>query len=387
MIMSKKTVLYVSCWNHFAENNGIAMFDFNTETGELSFVRMVCDIDCNVTKYDCRRNLLFVANETSNLPWTKKGGGGRIMVYSVDKKTGELNLVCEQLAYASNPCQFSQDPTGRYLVVANHGTHDSITKITKDSRGKWGYQQLWDDAPLVLYPLSEDGMLGEPLDIILRDGEGPLKSQQHSMLHSVEFSPDGKFFEVSDKGSDRVYTFAIDSERDVLIQLDMINDLPGSTPRYCLFHPNLPYMYVNYEGGSMDITRFGFDKNGRIEEIDRVSTVDNKEKLTLKEQQQGMVMDSNGRYLYDVLRGHEEIAVFCIDQKTGALKRIQNQKLKGKWARSCTLSPDGRFLITMCLLSGDIEVFKVENDGQLNRTEYSAKLSGCSWGTFVEING
>jgi len=222
----RKTYVYISSWKHFGTCAGLGVYEFDCENGSLKFVRMVSDISCNVSKYNASRSILYVSNETDKLPWTKVGGGGRILAYKVDHTNGEI---------------LPLDPTGGYMVLANHASHASVTKITKDTKGKWGYELVYDDAPLVLFPVDKSGKTGDPLDIVIRDGEGPLVSQQHSMLHSVEFDPEGRFFVVTDIGADRIYTFRIDYEKQRLIQTDMFCDLPGSTPRYCVFHPSLPY--------------------------------------------------------------------------------------------------------------------------------------------------
>ena len=382
-----RTFIYLSNWKHFAEDEGLALYEFNNETGEMTYIDMAAHVSCNVTQYDKKRGLLYVSEETEKLPWTKVGGGGRMLVYDIDKVNGNLTLVNEQLAFATNPCQFTQDPTGQYLILANHASHASITKVVRDTKGKYGHIQLWDDAPLVLYPLNEKGHIGEPLDVVLTAGDGPHPHQQHPMLHSAEYAPGGEFFVVSDLGSDKIFTFKIDYERKVLVQKDIFNDIPGSTPRYIKFHPTLPYFYVNHEGGSMEVLRMKYDKNGSIEPVDRVWTVDDVENIkVLNDQQQAMIMDPTGHYIYDVLRGQQnEIAVFSIDQESGALTRIQNQPLKGQWARGCTLSPDGRFLITMCMMSGEVEVFAVGEDGRLIHTGHTYSQPGCSWATFVEV--
>ncbi len=62
------------------------------------------------------------------------------------------------------------------------------------------------------------------------------------------------------------------------------------------------------------------------------------------------VSDSKGKTLYSSNRGHNSIAVFSVDAKTGALKLTANVPTGGKTPRHFTLDPTGRFLL--CRQSG-----------------------------------
>jgi 6-phosphogluconolactonase len=95
-------------------------------------------------------------------------------------------------------------------------------------------------------------------------------------------------------------------------------------------------------------------------------------------------LSEDGRYLYCVANGCNNVAVFSVDQETGTIALIQNQPINGKKARNGTLSPDGRFFITACILDGEIDVFSVGEDGMLTPTENHAKAHGAAYISFYD---
>jgi 6-phosphogluconolactonase len=79
-----------------------------------------------------------------------------------------------------------------------------------------------------------------------------------------------------------------------------------------------------------------------------------------------IMLDSKGKTLYTSNRGHDSIAVFAVDAKTGKLKLTANTKSGGKTPRFFTLDPTGRFLLAANQDSGNITVFNVDpNNGTL----------------------
>jgi len=57
-----------------------------------------------------------------------------LMVYAINKETGELTFVQRQLSYGKNPRDFAIDPTGKYLLVANQDSDSIIVfKINQDT--------------------------------------------------------------------------------------------------------------------------------------------------------------------------------------------------------------------------------------------------------------
>jgi 6-phosphogluconolactonase (cycloisomerase 2 family) len=80
----------------------------------------------------------------------------------------------------------------------------------------------------------------------------------------------------------------------------------------------------------------------------------------------------SGRHVYTLVRGIVSASVFEIDQDTGALKLIQTFKLEGSNPRSCSISPDGRFMLVAMILSAEVLVLSIGEDGKLSSTGHKA---------------
>lgn len=379
-----KNFLYVSTWELFSGSTGLGLYTFDDETGEIEFVNMQDETTSFGASYlDRKRNLLYVNNEVGNLPAAKgQGGGGTIFVFKIDPENGTLTKFCDSPSFGCDPCMLSQDATGKYLIVSNHGGRSIATKVRKNLSGKYEIYTERDDAGVVLFPLDEDGRIGEPLDIVLHNRPRPGRPASHP--HTTMLSPSGNLIAVCDNGYDRIHMYKIDEEAGRLVGTgDVYEDTAGSTPRFCVFHPTLPYFYINHETNSLDVTAFRYDEDGHLTWLQTINSKDDDfVRQPIIDQGQGFRMHPNGKYIYNAVKGPQEIVVFKINEATGKLSRIQNQKVDGVWLRSCTLSPDGRFLITTCMKSGDIEVFAIGENGKLTPTGKKAQQPGAAWVTF-----
>jgi 6-phosphogluconolactonase len=68
----------------------------------------------------------------------------------------------------------------------------------------------------------------------------------------------------------------------------------------------------------------------------------------------------NGRFLYTSNRGHESIAVFAIEPKTGTLTLVADVPTGGKEPRHFTMDPTGQYLLAENQLSGNIVEFRID---------------------------
>ena len=79
---------------------------------------------------------LYASNETSD--FLKRGFGGGISAFSFDSAQPALNLINQSLAYGAFPAYINIDKTGKYLLVANHGSKLYCTRF-EEKDGKRQY--------------------------------------------------------------------------------------------------------------------------------------------------------------------------------------------------------------------------------------------------------
>jgi 6-phosphogluconolactonase (cycloisomerase 2 family) len=247
-----------------------------------------------------------------------------------------------------------------------------------------------DDAGLLLVGLNEDGSLDRIQDVYITHSTAGLGPDSQKLVdpvtghiqltrvlsrqHAVIPSPSGNIYSVMDKGMDRVYTFRVDDENDKLVLLDCYEDDVGVFPRYGSFHPTLPVMYTNNER-KCEVHVFSYDdetgKLGLLQKVELLMPEFRGKQYAVTCRPMGaqdILAHPNGKALYCTLEGGYELIATLRVGEDGLLALAQNVDCEGVMPRGLCLSPDGRFLLSGNLTSGDITVFNVAKDGTLSPT-------------------
>jgi 6-phosphogluconolactonase (cycloisomerase 2 family) len=378
---------YIGSWNVRGVSRAFSVCGYNPESGKLTLIKEgVGGAICVGSVYiDRARALLYCTDERPGFP-EERVGGGRIYVFRIDSKNGELHSIDRSPSWGAQPSYVIMDDTGKYLLVTNYGSRDAYAVRThRDEDGRHVMDVTYSDSSLVLLPLKPDGSIGEPCDIFTLPGSGPKSYQATAHAHCVQRSPSGKLFAVCDKGADRVYMFRIDYERNKLILCDgsPFDGTPGSAPRYCAFHPSLPYLFINKEGEST-VTSFRYDEDGHLEHICTINSLPEESDPHVDIiMQSDFQIDRQGKYIYDLHRVVNMVSVLEVDEGTGALHLVQSVKLDADNLRGCDLSPDGHFLLVTGVGSGKVFSIPIGADGRLERP--ASIMEGLSTPGTVDI--
>ena len=169
-----------------------------------------------------------------------------------------------------------------------------------------------------------------------------------------------------------------------------MTDVEGAHPRYALFHPAEPYLFVNHEAsldGGCYVSAFRYRENGLLERTDRINALNlcHPELIhaPIRLEQQGFVINPAKRCLYTLINSANVLAVLRFD-RNGKLFRIQNVPVEGIWPRGLTITPNGRYVLATCLDSGEIIRYQTEEDGTLRTGSVIGKQKGASWITFYQ---
>lgn len=365
--MANKQFCYIGNWGKDSTSIGYTVCEFAPETGiitplETQFSGLSVGAHC----VDNEKHLLYTADEKSEYPGMRHGGGGEIHCFSIDPEAGHLTLVNSKPSYGVMASYVARDLKGEFLVATNHGSRNYVTHIVRDEQGKYRQEVLHDDATVVLYRLNPDGSIGDACDVYFAQGTGPDPQQFMPHLHSVVFSPDGAFFLVCDKGGDQIFTFRIDRERGKMIPVTepAFRSQPGSAPRYSSFHPTRPFVYANNEFKPY-LNCLKYDRDGMLELIEEVPGYPWEVEGCEKGMQSALHISKDGKYLYSLVRNPDVISVYCINQETGELTPVQMIKTEASNLRGATLSPDGRFLLVAAIGSHQVLSFPIGEDGLL----------------------
>lgn len=311
---------------------------------------------------DETRGVLYCVNERPEVPGQTLGG--QVFALKIDSGTGRLSMLSKSPSYGPLPSDCAVDREGRYLIVSNHSGRNCITKTVRDEDGSYRIVHEYDETAIVLFPLDPEGRIGPPCDIVRHTGSGALPNQQSPHAHCVRRAPGMDLFVVCDKGSDSVYSYKIDKETGRLVCCDRIDGVPGSSPRYCVFHPTLPYLYYNNETKSI-VNVVRYDRNGRLTPIGAVSCMENGD-LRARGLQSDLRISGDGRNLYTLVRDNSTITVFALNEETGmpAVKQVISCG-STQGGRGMTFSPDGKCLYLAACPDRQVYGFRVDEDGCL----------------------
>ena len=331
---------------------GIYVSRFEVSSGRLSPIRLALEAQ-NPTFLAVHPNRLYLYS-------TNEVGGRRGMVsaYAIEPATGKLRLLNRVLAHGRATCYVSLDAGGSMLAVANYIT-----------------------GTVASYRVLGDGRLGEAVSIMQHRGPEP----PHP--HSVNFSPDNRFLIVPDVGTHKVHLYRANPGRAALQPHDPAEfpARPGSGPRHLAFHPSGQYCYVIEEKGNAVMALEWDERRGILEEFQRVPTLPasfSGESYTAE-----IVAHPSGKFLYGSNRGHDSIAVFSIDPRSGRLTAVDHTPTQGSYPRNFNLDPSGNWLIALNRESNNVVAFAVDpQTGKLTPTGQVLELNSPSCLRWVPLD-
>lgn len=384
-----KTFVYVGNWSFHArpaKGKGISIFSYDEENGALELIETICpDVAAGQLYLDAENGILY-SNDECGERRGEIGGGGYLLAFRIDPECGRLTLMNRKDSLSPEPSYLWLDKKGRHLVACHCGDPFHVTRIVRNQDGSFDNEVLFDDSAVVMFRLNEDGSLGDVCDVSVNPGTGgkgensqvnvdPVSGHIQlvevlSRLHAVVGSPDGELLAVCDKGMDKVYTYRIDREAEKLVKLgEWAAPEVACFPRYCAFHPEKDVLYVNNENLAQ-LNSFHYDTaTGRLERFDKVYLLEEDPGLVDGKPvgAQDIMVHPNGKVLYCTLCGLNLIVVCRIDGD-GTPRPVQRLDSRGNLPRGIALSPDGRFLLSGNMVSGDITVFAVDEEGLLTDT-------------------
>jgi 6-phosphogluconolactonase len=298
------------------------------------------EVDPSFLAFDPGKQFLFAVSETQQYEGRESGSA---VSYLIDQATGNLTFLSRQATLGGDPCHLITDPTGRFVIVANHEAGNAA-----------------------VLPIQADGRLQPASDLRQHEGSGPGPTQKGPHAHFVSVDPTGRYILVNDKGIDKVMVYRLDAASGKLVPHDppFARLHAGTAPRHLAFHPNGKYVYVIGEA-DMTITAFAYDgERGALDEIHYLSTIPagaTGQRMSTAQ----VLIEPSGRFVYVSNRGHDTIAIFSIDQATGRLTAVGHEPTQGHTPRNFAIDPAGRFLYAANQNSDTIVQFAI--DGQTGR--------------------
>lgn len=349
---STKYFVYVGTYTQAgSESKGIYAYRFDAATNQITPIGLAAaTTNPSFLAVHPNRRFVYAVNEVSDYKGQKSGA---VTAFAIDRATGKLNQLNQVASRGGDPCYITVDKSGKFVLVANYG-----------------------GGSVAVFPVFEDGRLGEAAAFVQHSGHGTNPQRQEGPhAHSIDVSPDDRFAIVDDLGLDETLIYAFDGTKGALAgdpsaskSDPMIAKAdPGAGPRHFAMHPNGKFGYVIDEMQST-VSAFRYDSTaGELHPIQKVSTLpkDFSGENTGAEIQ----IAPSGKFLYASNRGDDSIAVFAIDKNRGTLTPVEYASTKGASPRNFEIAPGGSVLFAANEKSDNIVLFRINaQTGRLTPT-------------------
>jgi len=324
----------------------------------------------------------------------------KIQIYRVDPEEGKLTPV-DTLAVEGAPGALAVDPHKKFLFaslrtnstlasfaidpVTGKLKHLSTAALPKgenaafvgtDRTGRWLISASYAAGKVVVHRLGEDGQIETGVVQTVATAK---------TAHSFATDPANRWVFVPHVALNAIIQFKLDAGTGKLTEA---GKAPGGTdkagPRHLAWHPTMNLAFSSDEQGS-SITAYRFDAEAGLKPAQTLSTLpaDFKGTNTTAE----VKVHSGGKVVWVSNRGHDSLAGFRIDEKTGQLAALEQTPTE-KTPRSFDLSPDGRFLFGAGEGSGKLAVFRVSpSTGALTRVHTYEVGKSLTWVMAVKVTG
>ncbi len=339
--------LYIGTYTD-GESKGIYHYLFDTETGKLEFANATGEIkNPSFLKISPNKKYLYSVAEGDSFNGIRGGG---IAAYKIEKK-GKLSRINDVLSLGAYPCHVTVSPDNKKIVASNYG-----------------------GGSLAIYDVVEGGGISPIRQLLQHEGTGPnQKSQSSAHTHSAQFDASGKKLYTADLGIDKflIYSYNEDSLLYFPDKQPFVKMEPGAGPRHFAFSRRQDFIYIiNELNSTVSVLKKTKEGIRKIQDISTLPT-DFKGNSYCAD----IHMSADGRFVYGSNRGHNSIAIFSRDLKSGLLTFIGTEPVRGNWPRNFSIAPGGNFLLVANQKSDNITVFNIDKkSGKLNYSGIEIKI-------------
>jgi 6-phosphogluconolactonase len=345
-----KFLVYVGTYTEGSKSEGIYRMELDLATGKLSEPVLAGKaVNPSFLAIHPSGKLLYAVNETDRLGTTKGTGG--VSAFARDDKTGDLKLLNQVPSKGAHPCHLITDRAGKHVLLANYSGGNAT-----------------------VLAIEPDGKLGKATGFVQHEGKGANPSRQEKAhAHSINLDASNRFAFVADLGIDKVMIYRFEKGQLLPNDPPAVTLDPGAGPRHFAFHPSGKFAYAINELSST-VTALAYDPDkGALTPLQAISTLPPgyKGATTTAE----VVVHPSGKFLYGSNRGHDSIAVFTIDVKTGKLTAAGHQSKGIRTPRNFVVDPTGKFCLVANQDGNSVLVFRVDAaTGKLEPTDSKVEI-------------
>lgn len=347
---TRELLVYVGTYTS-GKSEGIYLYRFSLADGSLRRVGVTGGVNNpSYLTLDRARRFLYSVEETEEFEGEKSGA---VSAFKVDPKDGSLAFINRQASKGGAPCYVTADNAGRFVLVANYVGGN-----------------------VAVLPVSKGGGLGKAVDIEQDSGSGPNRERQEGPhAHCVQLSASNRHAYACDLGTDKLMVYDFDARRGTLTPnaRPFVSLKPGAGPRHLTFDRSGRHVYVLNE---LDSTVTAFARvpaSGALRELKTYPMLP----ADFNGENTGadIHLTPDGRFLYCSNRGHDSIAAFRVNARTGELTPAGHTPTGGKTPRNFAVDPTGRFLLVANQRSDSVVTFRIDaSTGALTATGHTTEV-------------
>lgn len=327
------------------KGEGIYLLELDLETGNLEHIRTVTGVtNPSYLVFNKKNRCLYVVNELKEF---EGEASGSVSAFRVSQTDATLTYINKQATGGTDPCFVELNPDGTHLYVCN-----------------------FMSGSVCVFSISADGAIGPYSQFIQHKGSSiNLKRQSGPHPHSVIFSPDARYVFVPDLGLDKIVTYRIGSNMQLLTTVanSWFATNPGAGPRHGVFDSKGRNFYLINELDCTILVLERLAEDGSFAHLQTVSSLP--EGACVSHNSCADIhITPNDAYVYGSNRGHNSLIIYKVDQKSGLLSYAGCQSCEGETPRNFAIDPTGRYLLCANQDSDNIVVFEIDYDtGMLYR--------------------
>ena len=349
-VAPRELLVYVGTYTS-GKSVGIYLYRLDLGDGSLKHAGTTAGVsNPSYITVDRARRRLYAVNEVEEFEGSP---GGAVSAFEMEPTSGALRLLNRRRTMGGAPCYVSAADSGRFVLVANYVGGN-----------------------VAVLPVSEDGSLGDAVDVVQFKGSGPNRERQEAPhAHCVLLDRANEHAYACDLGTDKVMAYRFDRRTGRLTPNEQpsVSLKPGAGPRHMTFHPNGRVAYVLNELDAT-VTAFKLDPaRGTLKELETVATLPANFKVP--NTSADIHVAPGGKFLYCSNRGHDSLAAFRIDPGTGRLTLVGHTPTGGKTPRNFAVDPTGAFLLAANQNSDTVVTFRIDpQTGALRATGHKAEV-------------
>jgi 6-phosphogluconolactonase (cycloisomerase 2 family) len=301
-------------------SNGLSIYRANATSGVLSAIG-------NADTGSSPSAVAVLHNTNGSYAYVANFGSGSLSSFSIDSATGNLTPIPLGSPTTSSPYGIAVDPLGRFLwVVSYNGSpNNTVSAFSVGSNGA----------------LSASG--------------APLPTSSYARVVAVH--PSGNFVFVASEISHDIKVYSANASNGTLTLLPGTMAYSVVTPNSMTFDPSGHYLYV--ADGSGSVVGFTVDVSNGFLSLPSY--------YAAPRQTTSVAVHPNGRYLYVVGNGDQDIWLYAIRANNGALEGLGTGTVStGTGPQSIAIDSSGSHLYVTNGGSNDVSAFSISSaDGTL----------------------